>query len=157
MIAVRDGLQSGAAQWACSKSTPFLASPSMLGVFACGCPPRQPTQSFRSSTAMKRTFGRRIAADVRFLSTFPGEVGGSTGSTAEQGHRTNISKKHRPITVPSNRECCVGRYMILAVGFATCQFPLFHPRLDLPPQRYLEATWQPEGVLVRSVQDLTWG
>ena len=29
----------------------------MFGVLACGCPPRQPTQSFRSSTEMNNTFG----------------------------------------------------------------------------------------------------
>src|SRR3569833_72255 len=32
----------------------------MFGVFAWGCPPRQPTQSFRSSTAMNSTLGCAI-------------------------------------------------------------------------------------------------
>ena len=55
--AVRDGLQAGAGQCALSKRTPEAASRSRFGVLAWGCPPRQPTQSFRSSIAMNRTFG----------------------------------------------------------------------------------------------------
>lgn len=55
--AVRDGLQAGAGQWALSKRTPDAAKRSRFGVLAWGCPPRQPTQSFRSSIAMNRTFG----------------------------------------------------------------------------------------------------
>src|SRR6185437_11900595 len=58
MMLDRDGLHSGAWQWALRNSVPREARPSMFGVFACGCPPRQPTQSFRSSMAMKRTLGR---------------------------------------------------------------------------------------------------
>src|SRR5688572_1968075 len=53
----RDGLHSGAWQWALANSVPRAASASMCGVFACGCPLRQPTQSFWSSIAMNRTFG----------------------------------------------------------------------------------------------------
>ena len=65
MIAVRDGLQSGAAQWACSKRTPLRASLSMFGVFACGWPPRQPTLSFISSTEMNRTLGLSAALSFK--------------------------------------------------------------------------------------------
>ena len=54
----RDGLHSGAWQWALVNSVPRAARRSMFGVFACGWPPRQPTQSFRSSMAMNRTLGR---------------------------------------------------------------------------------------------------
>lgn len=43
--------------WAFTKSVPRLASASMWGVFAWGCPPRHPTQSLRSSIAMKRILG----------------------------------------------------------------------------------------------------
>src|SRR5437868_2774013 len=53
----RDGLHTGAAQYALVNSMPLAASRSMFGVLTSGCPPRQPIQSFRSSTAMKRTFG----------------------------------------------------------------------------------------------------
>src|SRR5690349_13274154 len=61
--AAREGLQSGAAQCAFVKSTPRLARRSIFGVRACGCPPRQPTQSFRSSIAMNSTLGG-AAADM---------------------------------------------------------------------------------------------
>jgi len=54
----RDGEQSGAAQWAFANAIPRFASRSMCGVLTCGCPPRNPTQSFKSSTAMKSTLGR---------------------------------------------------------------------------------------------------
>ena len=54
MMAVRDGLQAGAGQCALVNSIPLSASRSMLGVRAWGWPPRQPIQSFRSSTAMNR-------------------------------------------------------------------------------------------------------
>ena len=60
--AVREGLHSGAAVWAFANKTPSFARSSMLGVFACGCPPRQPTQSFKSSIAMNKTFGLSIAS-----------------------------------------------------------------------------------------------
>jgi len=53
----RDGLQAGAEQCALVKSTPFCARRSRLGVFTSGWPPRQPIQSFKSSIAIKRTFG----------------------------------------------------------------------------------------------------
>ena len=44
-------------QCAFVNNTPRLASASICGVLACGCPSRQPTQSFRSSIAMSRTLG----------------------------------------------------------------------------------------------------
>ena len=59
--AARDGLQAGAAQWAFANNIPRAASRSILGVNACGCPCMHPIQSLRSSTAMKRTFGRSPA------------------------------------------------------------------------------------------------
>src|SRR5688500_19327237 len=62
MRLVRDGLHIGAWQWALVKVTPRAARRSRFGVFACGCPPSGPTQSFRSSTAMKRTLGWSAAA-----------------------------------------------------------------------------------------------
>src|SRR5512139_615935 len=52
--AAREGLHAGAAQCALAKLTPRLASRSMCGVLTSGLPPRCPTQSFRSSIAMKR-------------------------------------------------------------------------------------------------------
>src|SRR3954470_16176130 len=55
----RDGLQSGAWQWALENSVPRRARASMLGVFAWAWPPRQPIQSFWSSMAMKRMLGFR--------------------------------------------------------------------------------------------------
>src|SRR6516164_6269648 len=60
----REGLHSGAWQCALVKSVPRRPRRSMFGVTACGWPPRQPTQSFRSSTAMNRTFGRCSPAIV---------------------------------------------------------------------------------------------
>ena len=41
-----------------------LASRSMWGVRACGCPPKAPTQSFKSSMAMKSTLGCGAARSV---------------------------------------------------------------------------------------------
>src|SRR5262245_39386586 len=63
MTLVRDGLQSGAWQWALVNTIPRAARRSRCGVLTCGCPARHPTQSFRSSMAMKRTLGR-VAASV---------------------------------------------------------------------------------------------
>lgn len=57
----RDGLHAGAEQWALVKSTPLLARRSRFGVLTSGCPPRQPTQSFKSSIAIKSTFGLFLA------------------------------------------------------------------------------------------------
>ena len=56
-MAVRDGLQAGAGQWALVNRIPEAANRSRFGVLACGCPPRQPTQSLRSSMAMNSTLG----------------------------------------------------------------------------------------------------
>ena len=56
--AERDGQQTGPAQLACWKTTaPLWANLSIRGVadFACGAPPKTPTQSFRSSMAMNST------------------------------------------------------------------------------------------------------
>lgn len=72
MKLVRDGRQIGAWQWALVNRTPRLASRSILGVDAWGCPRpvrcpacaeaslslRQPTQSLRSSMVMSRTWSR---------------------------------------------------------------------------------------------------
>lgn len=55
---VREGLHSGDWQCALRKVVPRAASLSMYGVFAIGCPPRWPIQSFWSSMAMKRMLGR---------------------------------------------------------------------------------------------------
>ena len=60
---MREGLHIVPWQWALVKSVPRAASRSMLGVRDCGCPFRQPTQSFRSSTAMSSTFGFTAAAN----------------------------------------------------------------------------------------------
>ena len=57
MMAVREGLQAVAGQWALLKRMPLAARRSRFGVMVCGCPPRQPIQSLRSSRAMKRMFG----------------------------------------------------------------------------------------------------
>src|SRR5438093_7532635 len=57
MRAVRDGLHAGAAQYARVNSVPTLASLSMFGVWTSGRLPRHPTQWFRSSMAIKSTFG----------------------------------------------------------------------------------------------------
>ena len=62
MSAARDGLQTGAAQYALVNSIPFDASRSRFGVLTSGWPPRQPIQSFKSSIAMKRTFGFEVDA-----------------------------------------------------------------------------------------------
>ena len=57
IIATREGLQEGAAQWALVNNRPRLASRSMFGVYTPLRPPRQLVQSFRSSTEMNKTFG----------------------------------------------------------------------------------------------------
>jgi len=59
---VREGLQIGAWQWALVNSVPRFASASICGVRACGCPSRQPTQSFKSSMTINSTFGFSAAA-----------------------------------------------------------------------------------------------
>ena len=62
-MALREGLQAGAGQWALVKSVPRLARRSTLGVSACLCP-RQPTQSFQSSTEMNSTLGMFFSSSV---------------------------------------------------------------------------------------------
>ena len=62
---VRDGLHSGLWQWALVNVVPRAASRSMFGVFTCGWPPSGPTQSLRSSMAMKRTLGFSAACRRR--------------------------------------------------------------------------------------------
>ena len=70
ITASRLGLQAGAAQWAFVNSTPRAARRSRFGVCVSGCPPpsglrasvRQPSQSFRSSTATNSTSGRPFAS-----------------------------------------------------------------------------------------------
>ena len=62
MMLVRDGLQIGAWQWALRNSVPLAANASMWGVRESGWPPKQPTQSFRSSIAISKTFGRLSAS-----------------------------------------------------------------------------------------------
>ena len=60
-MAARLGAQKTPAVWALLKLTPLLASLSMLGVMARGVLPRQPIQSFMSSTARKRMLGLSLA------------------------------------------------------------------------------------------------
>lgn len=55
MKLVREGLQIGAWQWALVNRTPRSARRSIFGVLASGWPSRQPTQSFKSSTAIIST------------------------------------------------------------------------------------------------------
>ena len=57
MILVRDGLHIVPWQCAFVNRTPLLASLSIFGVCVSGCPSMHPIQSFRSSTAISRTFG----------------------------------------------------------------------------------------------------
>ena len=61
---VLDGLHKTLWQYALVNVTPIFASRSKFGVFACGCPPSGLTQSFKSSTAMKRMLGRLVSAWV---------------------------------------------------------------------------------------------
>ena len=76
---VRDGLQTGAWQWALVNKVPLAANLSRLGVLTCGWPPRQPIQSFRSSMARNRTLGfvealanePRITKRVKIKDVFP--------------------------------------------------------------------------------------
>jgi len=58
-IAAREGLQAVDGQCALENKIPRLAKRSIFGVSACGWPPRQPTQSLRSSTAIITTLGVR--------------------------------------------------------------------------------------------------
>src|SRR5688500_3763864 len=88
MSAARDGLHAGAGQWARVKSMPRFARRSMFGVFACGCPPRQPTQSLRSSTAMKRTLGRE--PPVAAGSAAEAEIGNSTSDKTRATRRMDL-------------------------------------------------------------------
>ena len=66
MMADREGPHAGAAQWAFVNNIPFEASRSIWGVFACELPLSIPVQSFRSSMAINKTFGR-VAAVLRSL------------------------------------------------------------------------------------------
>src|SRR5258707_11031667 len=43
---------------------PRFSIRAIFGVIVCGCPPKPATQSFMSSTGMKRTLGRRPAASA---------------------------------------------------------------------------------------------
>src|SRR5262245_33832508 len=61
--AVRDGLHKGDAQCAFENRTPRFASASMCGVCTSRYP-RQPTQSFMSSTDRKSTFGFSVRPRV---------------------------------------------------------------------------------------------
>src|SRR5678816_2418363 len=67
--AAREGLQSGAAQWALVNVTPIAASRSIFGVLVCLFRARCPTQWFRSSTGIKRTFGFSAARAERVNAT----------------------------------------------------------------------------------------
>src|SRR4051812_21989623 len=63
--AVREGLQTGAAQCAFVNTSPIAASRSKLGVFTLVRSPRTLTQSFRSSIETNRMFGRAGSAASR--------------------------------------------------------------------------------------------
>ena len=73
----REGLQTGAWQCAFVNNTPRFAKRSILGVRAWGCPPSTPTQSFRSSTEMRRMLGRDSAAWVVSVMRRVSRVGSS--------------------------------------------------------------------------------
>jgi hypothetical protein len=67
--AERDGQHTVEGQYALLKTiAPPLANASMCGVIACRLPPKHPTQSFKSSTAINRTLdlpaGDRAARDT---------------------------------------------------------------------------------------------
>ncbi len=57
MMLIRDGQHIVPWQCALVNSMPPPANLSIFGVFVSGCPPMQPIQSFKSSTAINRTFG----------------------------------------------------------------------------------------------------
>src|SRR3954467_11063009 len=109
MRAALEGLQTGAAQYAFVKSMPFAASRSMFGVFTSGWPPRQPIQSFRSSTAMKRTFGLLFVAPGRTA-----EV-----ATAERKSRREKARMPRHYHAPQHGKA--NRNIL--PGYKTIRFP----------------------------------
>src|SRR5688572_13615936 len=100
--AVRDGLHTGAAQCAFRNSTPLRARRSIFGVRTPGYPPRQPTQSFMSSTERKRTFGasdcgvargaaRAASVDVRKWRRFTASAYQLELISADDDFRSNLT------------------------------------------------------------------
>ena len=77
----------GAWQWALVNSKPRLAKRSIFGVDTCGCPPRQLTQSFRSSIAMNSTFGRLASVAHAWLSAT------SKPSATSANHRIQLIQR----------------------------------------------------------------
>jgi hypothetical protein len=57
IMEAREGLHAGAGQKARENTTLSEARASSRGVFASGCPPRKPVQSFISSIQIKSIFG----------------------------------------------------------------------------------------------------
>jgi len=109
MIAVRDGLQDGEGQWALLNKTPLAAKRSMFGVFACGCPPKQPIQSFRSSIEINKMFGWTDSTDSGFatVSVCPcaneTETGCPTNQPTNKQRQTELERIRRFITASNLR------------------------------------------------------
>src|SRR5690554_3663706 len=62
MTDAREGPHKGAWQCAFENKTPRAANRSILGVLALGCPSRQPSQVFKSSTAIISTLGGTVSS-----------------------------------------------------------------------------------------------
>ena len=88
---VRDALHPGALQCALVNNKPRSASLSMLGVTACGWPPKTPTQSFKSSIAIKRM----LWGDTISLSWAPAEAAGDASANADKAIRAEANLEAR--------------------------------------------------------------
>src|SRR5690554_2932670 len=64
MTEAREGPHKGAWQCAFENKTPRAANRSILGVLALGCPSRQPSQVFKSSTAIISTLGGTVSSSA---------------------------------------------------------------------------------------------
>ena len=106
----REGLHSGALPCALANSVLWRARRSRFGVCARGWPPRQPTQSSRSSMAMKRALGfyvagapkfrgapsasaRAVRIEARFAIRFISNSGNSVQRTVKWGERPLAAKR----------------------------------------------------------------
>ena len=102
---VRDALHPGALQCALVNNKPRSASLSMLGVTACGWPPKTPTQSFKSSIAIKRM----LWGDAISLAWAPAETAGDARASADKAIRVEENLEARS-DVPNCRDFICASY-----------------------------------------------
>lgn len=108
---VRDALHPGAVQWALVNNSPRSASLSIFGVTACGWPPRTPTQSFKSSTAIKRM----LRGDAISSALVPDENAGDASDNANKETRAVANLEARPDISTSEVDIWISETLKLAL------------------------------------------